>query len=322
MSARRISAPRTPPGEDPRYFGFDVNIAGHAAGGPGSYWGEKNFSAAWRTGGRELIWDVPGLEKYHGQDVNLTEALTREAITEMEKSVSADQPFYLYLSHYAVHAPWEEDRRFYQRYRDAGLKPFEARLASMIESMDHSLGDLMDACKRLGITDNTIVLSQFDPQRSVEADPPSRRSPPGTLQSGRRSGRAQRPRRAGTRQAFRTRPRPNQPAAGNARADAAGPRHQAPAAIRRGSIREGRAGDRRSESHRPAFQSGTKPAIPRRGAGEAVARGLHGPTPSPTAAAARIAIRGGWRQEADKLGIETVDPTNLSDSDPRWRVVS
>jgi arylsulfatase A-like enzyme len=150
------------PGEDPRHFGFDVNIAGHAAGGPGSYWGDKNFSAAWRTGGRELIWDVPGLKKYHGKDINLTEALTREAITEVEKSVSAGKPFYLYMSHYAVHAPWEEDRRFYQKYLDAGLKPLEAKLASMIESMDHSLGDVMDACKRLGISENTIVLFLSD----------------------------------------------------------------------------------------------------------------------------------------------------------------
>jgi arylsulfatase A-like enzyme/lysophospholipase L1-like esterase len=146
------------PGEDPRHFGFDVNIAGHAAGGPGSYWGDKNFSAAWRTKGRELIWDVPGLGKYHGQDINLTEALTREALVEMEKAVAAKTPFYLYMSHYAVHAPWEEDRRFYQKYLDSGLKPFEAKLASMIESMDKSLGDLMDACERLGIADNTIIL--------------------------------------------------------------------------------------------------------------------------------------------------------------------
>ena len=30
------------PGEDPLNLGFDVNIAGHAAGGPGSYYGKNN----------------------------------------------------------------------------------------------------------------------------------------------------------------------------------------------------------------------------------------------------------------------------------------
>jgi arylsulfatase A-like enzyme len=93
------------PGENPLNLGFDVNIAGHAAGGPGSYHGDKNFSAVWRNG--DKIWDVPGLEKYYGQKINLTEALTREANQAIEEAVSEDKPFYLYMSHYTVHAPWE-----------------------------------------------------------------------------------------------------------------------------------------------------------------------------------------------------------------------
>ncbi len=150
------------PGEDPLNLGFDINIAGHAAGGPGSYWGEKNFSAAWRTTPPDTIWDVPGLEAYHGRNIYLTEALTQEAIKVVEKAVADKQPFYLYLSHYAVHAPWEKDDRFCPKYVAAGLKPFEATLASMIEGMDKSLGDLMTALDRLGIADNTIILFMSD----------------------------------------------------------------------------------------------------------------------------------------------------------------
>lgn len=148
------------PGEDPRHFGFDVNIAGHAAGGPGSYWGTKDFSAAWRKESR--IWDVPGLEAYHGKDVYLTEAITLEAIKAVEQAVMDEKPFFLYLSHYAIHAPWEKDDRFYRRYADAGLKPFEATLASMIEGMDKSLGDVMDALERLGVDRNTVILFVSD----------------------------------------------------------------------------------------------------------------------------------------------------------------
>ena len=144
------------PGADPLHFGFDVNIAGHAAGAPGSYWGEKNFAGA------DPIWDVPGLAAWHGQPINLTEVLTREAIGEVERSVSKQQPFYLYLSHYAVHAPWEEDRRFYQKYIDEGLTRPEAIRASMIESMDRSLGDLMESLDRLGVADNTLLLFVSD----------------------------------------------------------------------------------------------------------------------------------------------------------------
>ena len=150
------------PGENPLNLGFDVNIAGHAAGGPGSYWGEKDFSAAWRTNPPDRIWDVPGLEAYHGKDIYLTEALTREAVKALEQAVADHQPFCLYLSHYAVHAPWEKDDRFYQRYLDAGLTRFEATLASMIEGMDKSLGDVMGALDRLGVADNTIILFMSD----------------------------------------------------------------------------------------------------------------------------------------------------------------
>ena len=149
-------------GEDPLNLGFDVNIAGHCAGGPGSFWGAKNFSAGWRTDPPDLIWDVPGLDQYHGQDIYLTEALTLEAIKAVEASVADEQPFYLYMSHYAVHAPWEKDGRFYQKYVDAGLEPFEATLASMIEGMDKSLGDLMDTIERLGVAKDTIVLFLSD----------------------------------------------------------------------------------------------------------------------------------------------------------------
>jgi arylsulfatase A-like enzyme len=148
------------PGANPLNLGFDVNIAGHAAGGPGSYYGKYNFSAVWRHG--DPIWDVPGLEKYHGQDINLTEALTREAIAAIERAVADDVPFYLYMAHYAIHAPWEKDDRFYQKYVDAGLKGLPATYASMIESMDKSLGDLMQSLQRLGVADNTVVVFMSD----------------------------------------------------------------------------------------------------------------------------------------------------------------
>jgi arylsulfatase A-like enzyme len=148
-------------GEDPLNLGFDVNIAGHAAGGPGSYWAKYNFSAHWRAPGNH-IWDVPGLDKYHGTDIYLTEALTIEANEAINKAVAEKKPFYLYMSHYAIHAPWEEDDRFYQKYVDAGLNKFDAVYASMLEGMDKSLKDIRDNLKRLGVDQNTIIVFMSD----------------------------------------------------------------------------------------------------------------------------------------------------------------
>ncbi|BDS06972.1 sulfatase [Oceaniferula spumae] len=148
------------PGADPSNLGFDVNIAGSYMGGPGSYHGDKNFSAKWRGGG--TVWDIPGLEKYHGQKINLTEAITREAISAIEKSVAEKKPFYLYMSHYAVHAPFEPDRRFLPNYNNEKWNNHKKKYASMIESMDKSLGDLLTTIDRLGIAKNTIVIFMSD----------------------------------------------------------------------------------------------------------------------------------------------------------------
>ena len=145
------------PGEDPRHFGFEVNVAGHAAGAPGSYRGEKNFRS---TG--DAIWNVPGLEAYHGRAIHLTEALTREAIRQVEGAVSDSRPFFLLLSHYAVHSPWEEDDRFYPAYKERGLGHFEALRASMIEGMDRSLHDLLRTLARLQIERETLVIFLSD----------------------------------------------------------------------------------------------------------------------------------------------------------------
>jgi len=62
-------------GEDPLNLGFDINIAGSSIGQPGSYLGTESFG---HTGGNKSR-AVPGLKKYHGQDIFLTEALTLEA---------------------------------------------------------------------------------------------------------------------------------------------------------------------------------------------------------------------------------------------------
>jgi len=148
------------PGQDPLALGFEVNIAGHAAGAPGSHLGIHDFSSDWRKGDR--VWDVPGLDEYHGKDVFLTQALTERAIAALDAPIAARRPFFLYMSHYTVHTPIEADNRFMKRYVDAGLDPIEARYASMIEGMDKSLGDLMAYLERKGVAENTIVIFMSD----------------------------------------------------------------------------------------------------------------------------------------------------------------
>lgn len=149
------------PGANPLNLGFDINIAGHAAGAPGSYQGEKNFGNK-EIGEHTLPWGVPGLDKYHGDTINLTEVLTREAIRALKESIKSNKPFFLNMSHYAVHTPLEADKRFYPKYKKMGLEEPEARFASMVEGMDKSLGDLMSFLKENKLEKNTIILFMSD----------------------------------------------------------------------------------------------------------------------------------------------------------------
>lgn len=148
------------PAEDPRALGFDINIAGHAAGAPKSYLGVENFGNS--ENNENSPWPVPGLEKYHGKEIFLTEALTLEAINAMDSAIDNENPFFLYMSHYAVHTPIMGDQRFVQKYLDAGLEPVEAKYASLVEGMDKSLGDIMDHLEERKLSDNTIILFMSD----------------------------------------------------------------------------------------------------------------------------------------------------------------
>lgn len=147
------------PGENPLNLGFDINIAGHAAGAPESYLGLENFGNG--KEGKE-VWAVPGLEAYHGKDIFLTEALTREALKALDSVVGSPQPFFLYMSHYAIHTPIMEDGRFIAKYLEKGLDTVEARYASMIEGMDKSLGDIMDYLEERNSAENTVILFMSD----------------------------------------------------------------------------------------------------------------------------------------------------------------
>ncbi|MCB9880705.1 MAG: sulfatase-like hydrolase/transferase [Planctomycetes bacterium] len=143
---------------DPKSLGFDVNIAGHGAGGPGSYSGKTKFSAAWRNGGHD--WDVPGLERYHDKDVHLTEALTLELKDAITAAIESKRPFFAYMAHYAVHAPFEIDARFAANYPD--LEGKALAFATMVEGMDKSLGDLLDHLESLGVAEETLVVFYSD----------------------------------------------------------------------------------------------------------------------------------------------------------------
>lgn len=143
-------------GEDPRNIGFDVNIAGSAIGRPSSYYGEEGYG---HISGTTKVLAVPGLETYRGTETYLSEALTLELKKEISSAVEAKKPFFAYMSHYAVHAPFHADPRFKERYEEQeGRTEDQVAYATMVEGIDKSLSDLMQHINSLGVAENTLVI--------------------------------------------------------------------------------------------------------------------------------------------------------------------
>ncbi len=147
------------PGSSPYNMGFTVNIAGTNAGLPKSYLGTDNF------GNTPELWNmsaVQNMTEYYGDEIFLTEALTREALKTLEYPIEHKQPFYLYLAHYATHTPIQKDDRFFREYKEMGLDNGQSKFSSMVAGVDKSLGDLMDYLEKKGIEDNTIIIFMAD----------------------------------------------------------------------------------------------------------------------------------------------------------------
>ncbi len=131
-------------GSDPTTQGFDVNIAGKTWGSPsgGGYHSPLNYP--------NLVVKEKG--------VYLTDALTDKAVQFIEENQK--RPFFLYLTHYAVHTPIQGKADLTAKYKNKKSTPHHknAAYAAMIESVDDSVGAVLAKLDELKLTDNTLVV--------------------------------------------------------------------------------------------------------------------------------------------------------------------
>lgn len=126
--------------------GFDLNVAGNTAGSPRSYFSPYR---------NPQLSDGPDGEY-------LTDRLTDEAIKFID--AHRDRPFFLYLPHYAVHTPIQGKPRLIEQYRErpAAAGHGNAAYAAMIDSLDQSVGRLLDRLDAWKLSDNTLVIFTSD----------------------------------------------------------------------------------------------------------------------------------------------------------------
>jgi len=156
----------------PKHQGFEYTVAVNRAGQPASFF--YPFGKGKRPS------NVPDLKDYKKGDY-LTDALTDKAIEFIDQK--DDKPFFLCLSHYAVHTPIQAPAPLVKKYQAKKLKMFgegepelieekyntlastrqeDPNYAAMMENLDWNVGRVMDHLKEKGLLENTIVLFTSD----------------------------------------------------------------------------------------------------------------------------------------------------------------
>ncbi len=183
----------------PQDVGFDVNIAGGHAGSPISYFYPYNEGP---QKGKKA--PIEGLEDgVEGQ--YLTDHLTDKTISwlKQQHEEQPEQPFFAFVSHYAVHEPLHGKPEHVEKFRNKlttmtnGGEAFidegtgttkmhqdDPEYAALIYSMDESLGRILKTVEEMGEADNTVLIffsdngglsnRGFNPRRVATSNQPLR----------------------------------------------------------------------------------------------------------------------------------------------------
>lgn len=129
---------------DPLPYGFDVNIGGtHSGGPPKGYFPPHG--------------KVPGLGDAPENEY-VTDRLSDEAIKFISNNSS--QPWFLYLTHFAVHTPLQAKKSDVKKFEEKpkGDLHSHAVMAGMIKSVDDGIGRIVATLEELQLTNNTMIV--------------------------------------------------------------------------------------------------------------------------------------------------------------------
>jgi arylsulfatase A-like enzyme len=123
----------------PTNQGFDLNIAGNAAGSPPKYFGPL---------------DLPNLKLETGEF--LTSRLALEGSRFVQDNPA--KPFFLYESQFTVHIPLQAPQNLIEKYRKRNTGDADPIYCAMVETADDSVGRLLRSLDESGQADSTIVI--------------------------------------------------------------------------------------------------------------------------------------------------------------------
>ena len=97
----------------------------------------------------------------------LTDDMTAQAVNFINKRATIkDEPFFLYFCHFAVHTPLQGKVQDIQHFENKESKGWNNHVspvyASMVKSLDESVGSIMKALEKNGLENNTLVVFMSD----------------------------------------------------------------------------------------------------------------------------------------------------------------
>lgn len=90
----------------------------------------------------------------------VTQLLGDDAVRWIDQQ-NTDTPFFLYLAFTAPHAPYQAPQTYMDAYKHVA-DPSRRAYSAMITAMDDQIGRVVDALKRRGLRDNTLIVFQSD----------------------------------------------------------------------------------------------------------------------------------------------------------------
>ena len=101
---------------------------------------------------------------YADEDPKRVHSLTDRAIEFMKESAEKDQPFFMQISHYAVHSNIEYSEESFEHFSDQSPGDLHKNrgYAAMVRDLDLSIGELMEAYDELGLSEDTYVIFASD----------------------------------------------------------------------------------------------------------------------------------------------------------------
>ncbi|MEM8678499.1 MAG: sulfatase [Planctomycetota bacterium] len=130
--------------KDPLRHGFDLNVGGTHSGSP-----PRGYFPPHR--------DAPGLQ-HRPEGEYLTDFLNQQAVEFIQ--AHRDQPWMLYLSHFAVHTPLQAKAEIIGQYEQKrrGQRHDNAVMAAMIHSVDEGVGRLVATLQATAQTERTMII--------------------------------------------------------------------------------------------------------------------------------------------------------------------